>query len=151
MVLVFPQAMWHPGSNQEGRLILLTSDNTLRIFNLEQETCNDPEHTWLLSDRTENCKGFFGESALSLKGSLGETAVSFAFAPSVGNDSDPHLWPLFILCGDGSVYCMVTSSLNQNQKPKLMGPLSMYPESEDNYGTGKGQTEAFTKAKDKRD
>ena len=128
--------MWHPGANQEGRLILLTSDNSLRIFNMDHETSVDPEHTWILSDRRQdNSKGFFGESAMSLKGSLGETAVSFAFAPSVGNDPDPHLWPLFILCGDGSVFCMVTSSLNQNQKPKLMGPLSMYPESDDNYGT----------------
>ena len=129
--------MWHPGANQEGRLILLTSDNSLRIFNMDHETSVDPEHTWILSDhrRQDNSKGFFGESAMSLKGSLGETAVSFAFAPSVGNDPDPHLWPLFILCGDGSVFCMVTSSLNQNQKPKLMGPLSMYPESDDNYGT----------------
>ena len=129
--------MWHPGSNQEGRLMLLTSDNSLRIFNMDLETNIDPEHTWILSDHQDkSSKGFFGESAMSLKGSLGETAVSFAFAPSVGNDPEPHLWPLFILCGDGSVFCMVTSSLNQNnQKPKLMGPLSMHPESDDNYGT----------------
>ena len=135
--------MWHPGSSYDSHLILLTSDNTLRTFNMDlaEESGTDPEHTWHLADSAlvdgTSQKRFFGDSALTLKGSLGETAVSFAFAPSVGvgvTDENPHLWPLFILCGDGSVFCMMTT-MNKVQKPKLMGPLSMYPESNDNYGT----------------
>ena len=62
---------------------------------------------------------------------LGETAVSFAFAPPVTNDST-NLWPVFILCGDGSVYF---AFLNKEKKSQnLMGPLTMLPESQDNYG-----------------
>lgn len=83
-------------------------------------------------------KRFFGESAISVRGSLGETAVSFAFAPPVndnGKDPSPNLWPIFILCGDGSVYCMVTGlGQHRPQKPRVMGPLPMLPEASDNYG-----------------
>ena len=101
------------------------------------------EETLLLSkgqngDITE--RRFFGQSALTVKGSLGETAVAFSFAPPVNDsteDPNPNLWPIFILCGDGSVY-FVISGLNQaglSIRPQVMGPLPMLPEAEDNYGS----------------
>ena len=42
---------------------------------------------------------------------------------------------LFILCGNGSVYCMVTG-LGQHRplKPQVMGPIPMLPQTDDNYG-----------------
>ena len=131
--LSFIQAAWHPGSTFDGHLTLLTSDNHIRIFNLdlaqdssEYGTGVQPEETIALTkSHDERQKRFFGKSALTLRGSLGETAVSFSFAPPVGidaNDPNPNLWPIFILCGDGSVYCMVTGlGLNCPQKSKVMG------------------------------
>ena len=140
------QAAWHPGSTFDGHLTLLTSDNHIRIFNLDlaQDSSGygtgiQPEETIALTkSHDERQKRFFGESALTLRGSLGETAVSFSFAPPVGidaNDPNPNLWPIFILCGDGSVYCMVTGlGPNCPQKSKVMGPIPMLPQTEDNYG-----------------
>jgi nuclear pore complex protein Nup88 len=117
--------------------MVLTSDNVLRSFNLDLEQ-DSPEESLFLSGSADytNERRFFGQSALSVRGSLGETAVSFSFAPPIsnGNDPDPPLWPVFILCGDGSVYFVVLGH-KEDKKPRVMGPLPMLPESEDNYGT----------------
>lgn len=45
------------------------------------------------------------------------------------------VYPFFILCGNGSVYCMVTG-LGQHRppKPQVMGPIPMLPQTDDNYG-----------------
>ena len=62
---------------------------------------------------------FFAEASLSVRGSLGEVAVGFTFAPSVDDESGDKtgppssgggggLWPVFVLHGNGSVYCLVT-------------------------------------------
>ena len=59
---------------------------------------------------------FFAEASLSVRGSLGEVAVGFSFAPSVDESEDGTgssssaggLWPVFVLHGNGSVYCLVT-------------------------------------------
>ena len=61
----FPQASWHPGSPFDGHLMTLTSDNTLRIFNLdvEQESAEETIH---LSEGS--ISNLFGKSALSVKG-----------------------------------------------------------------------------------
>ena len=86
-----------------------------------------PEETLMLTGSVSDARQrrFFGESALSVRGSLGETAVSFSFLPPVGVDNEdpnPHLWPIFILCGDGSVYCMVTGlGKHRPSRPRIMG------------------------------
>ena len=140
--------MWHPGSTFDGHLMILTSDNALRIYNVDLEQDGfkgmSPEEVILLSGNTPPGAGsasrFFGESSLTVRGSLGETAVSFTFAPPVAcsvddEDNTPYLWPVFILFGDGSVYFVVTGlGQYRPEKPVVMGPLSMLPESEDNYG-----------------
>ena len=127
-------------------MITLTTDNQIRIFNLDVVAESaaasgsgiQPEETLSLTCDSRQ-KRFFGESGLSLKGSLGETAVSFSFAPPVAIDAEntngPYLWPIFILCGNGSVYCMVTG-LGQHRppKPQVMGPIPMLPQTDDNYG-----------------
>jgi hypothetical protein len=59
----------------------------------------------------------FGDAALSLKASIGETAVDFAFAPPLpfpGTESSGpensifHLFPVFVLHGNGNVFCLLT-------------------------------------------
>merc|ERR1719225_253454 len=140
---VLQQASWHPGSPFDGHLMTLTSDNTLRIFNLDVEQ-ESAEETIRLSEGS--ISNLFGKSALSVKGSLGETAVGFDFAPpAIGTLSsedqtatNPTNWPVFILWGDGRVFFVITSLGGQNSpasKPRIMGPLPMLPESDDNYGS----------------
>jgi nuclear pore complex protein Nup88 len=154
--IILQQASWHPGSAYDGHLMILSSDNHLRIFNLDGNDESgmgpgvNPEQTLPLSStsaslppsKSSNSKSFFGQSSLTVRGSLGETGVSFAFAPPVvssggdpQDDMTPNLWPIFILCGDGSVYCMVTGiGDNKPVRHQVMGPLAMLPEADDNYG-----------------
>ena len=64
--IILQEAQFHPGSVYDGHLVTLTSDNTLRSFNLDAEE-NKEEENLVLS------KGqFFGNSSLSVKGSLGK-------------------------------------------------------------------------------
>ena len=70
--------------------------------------------------RDDSNAKFFNDAAMSLKASLGETAVDFAFAPfapsseaSVGTSGDEtlpegHLFPIFVLHGNGHVFCLLT-------------------------------------------
>ena len=105
-------------------------------MDLEQEGA---EETIQLSEGSLGTSSLFGKSALTVKGSLGETAVGFDFAPSQTMTDNLNSWPLFILWGDGRVYFVVTTFTGQNSqaaaRPRVMGPLPMLPESEDNYGS----------------
>ena len=61
---------------------------------------------------------FLGDATMSFKASLGETAVDFVFAPQVpaspaptsSDETSPesHLYPIFILHGNGHVFCLLT-------------------------------------------
>jgi len=66
------------------------------------------------SNRDETESKPFGDATLSVKASLGETAVDFAFAPPLPADDfseeNPifHLFPIFVLHGNGNVFCLLT-------------------------------------------
>ncbi len=140
------QADWHPGSADDSHLMILTSDNTIKIYNVDVlgHSISSPggssleaEQTLPLSKRGDmgitNRSGVFSESVV--RSSLGETAVGFAFAPQVQDETSPNLWPVFILRGDGSVCCILTGlGKNKPLKHRVLGPLPMLPEKEDNYG-----------------
>ena len=118
----------------------LTSDNTLRLFNLDleqekaEETIRLSEGIYFFSrqitmfnSRFKSLTIFFqgsvapalfGKSALTVKGSLGETAVGFDFAPptistsvSAGEEpsTNPTIYPVFILWGDGRIFFVATT------------------------------------------
>ena len=119
----------------------LTSDNTLRLFNLDleqekaEETIRLSEGIYFFSRQiiifNSRFKSFnyfffqgsvapalFGRSALTVKGSLGETAVGFDFAPptistsvSAGEEpsTNPTIYPVFILWGDGRIFFVATT------------------------------------------
>jgi len=69
-----------------------------------------------------------------MRAALGDTAVSFAFGPSV--DDHEQVWPLFLLHGDGTVHVVLTG-LGESAiyQPVVSGPLEMRPECDANYGT----------------
>ena len=119
----------------------LTSDNTLRLFNLDleqekaEETIRLSEGTYFFLFSNHNVQildlshltiffqgsvapALFGRSALTVKGSLGETAVGFDFAPptistsvSAGEEpsTNPTIYPVFILWGDGRIFFVATT------------------------------------------
>lgn len=107
------EVQWHPGSAYDSHLVVLASDNYLRIYNVDLDS-QTPEQAISLSARPRSST-FFGSASLSVQGSLGETAVSFTFAPAVSGsgederEEDCHLFPMFILHGNGNVYSLVTS------------------------------------------
>ncbi|TRY78269.1 hypothetical protein TCAL_10646 [Tigriopus californicus] len=129
------ECAFHLGSVLDQHLVTLTSDNRLRIFNLDEDH-EHPEQDLNLQGNARNGSGFFADASLSVRASLGETAVSFAFAPPGVGENQGHLWPLFILQGNGHVYFMITG-LGEHKDHTVgpIGPLSMLPESDDNYGT----------------
>ncbi|KAG5681118.1 hypothetical protein PVAND_010578 [Polypedilum vanderplanki] len=146
------QARWHPNSPTDSHLLVLLSDNSLRIY--DEGTL---KHTWRVGPLPT------GNNLSYLKG-LGDTAIDFDIAPAqVSNDlqspnstfaldineSNKSLtthsfsnkrnqeqkkvaWPIVILRGNGSVY-VLTAGLN-TEKPRLQGPLTMIPSQKDNYG-----------------
>ena len=77
----------------------------------------------------------FGRSALTVKGSLGETAVGFDFAPptistsvSAGEEpsTNPTVYPVFILWGDGRIF-FVATTIGKVIHPKCFLKTDQWP------------------------
>jgi nuclear pore complex protein Nup88 len=148
------QVRWHPGSPTDTHLLVLLSDNSIRVYDEY-----NLKHVW----RTGPIPNITAlEKNSSFLNSLGDTAVDFDIAPprvittssldineslmslSLLNSSNISLsktrpqdqkrveWPIVILRGDGSIF-ILKSGLD-TEKPRLEGPLTMYPEKLDNYG-----------------
>uniref|UniRef100_H0V1E7 Nucleoporin 88 n=1 Tax=Cavia porcellus TaxID=10141 RepID=H0V1E7_CAVPO len=138
--LTLKHAAWYPSEMLDPHIVLLTSDNVIRIYSLREP--QTPTKVILLSEAEE-------ESLILHKGraytaSLGETAVAFDFGPLAavpknvfgqkGKD-EVVASPLYILYENGETFLTYVSLL---QSPgtigKLLGPLPMHPAAEDNYG-----------------
>ncbi|XP_065140318.1 nucleoporin 88 [Paramisgurnus dabryanus] len=131
------QATWYPSETEEPHLVLLTSDNTIRFYNLKEP--QTPAKVLRVSQLDE-------DSGIHIRGrsyaaSLGETAVAFDFGPLAESPrhmrikQDLLVYPLYILYGNGETYLSyisLTHSVSNLGKP--LGPLPMHPVAEDNYG-----------------
>ncbi|RWS31668.1 nuclear pore complex protein Nup88-like protein [Leptotrombidium deliense] len=135
-------ASWHPASRDEKHIVLLTNDNCLRVYNI-----NEP-HIVHHEIKLSNCE-LIGKSPFSVfASSLGETAVSFDFGLPVpkssykcNEDEQPLtltssecLWPIYVLKGNGDVLVVYTNLQNTYLSERILGPLTMFPAAEDNYG-----------------
>uniref|UniRef100_A0A9J7Z6H5 Nucleoporin 88 n=1 Tax=Cyprinus carpio carpio TaxID=630221 RepID=A0A9J7Z6H5_CYPCA len=133
------QAAWYPSETEEPHLVFLTSDNTIRFYNLKEP--QSPAKVLSVSQVDDESIG--NTRGRSYAASLGEMAVAFDFGALA---ESPHLsglrvkaellvYPLYILYGNGETflsYISLTHSVRNLGKP--MGPLPMYPAAEDNYG-----------------
>ncbi|XP_071551048.1 nucleoporin 88 isoform X2 [Panulirus ornatus] len=150
-------AAWHPGSLENNHIVILASDNYLRIYNLSSNEIPEQAISVGLSKA-----GVISSSNSICNSTLGQNAVTFDFGPpsepikcSSGNpisngvienlvDQEDEKrqkylglqWPVFILYGSGEVFFTITI-LSSNRSPvrKLYGPLSMSPPCDDNYGS----------------
>ncbi|ROL48728.1 Nuclear pore complex protein Nup88, partial [Anabarilius grahami] len=133
------QAAWYPSETEEPHLVLLTSDNTMRFYNLKEP--QSPAKVLSVSQLDEDSS--VHTRGRSYAASLGETAVAFDFGPladsprlsSLRVKAELLVYPLYILYGNGETflsYISLTHSISNLGKP--MGPLPMYPAAEDNYG-----------------
>ncbi|CAH3194159.1 unnamed protein product, partial [Porites evermanni] len=140
---------WHPGSHTDVHLMVLTSDNNLRLYNVLKPT--SPEELIPLGESSSmtaeySRKSMSVGSMSSFSAALGETAIAFDFAPAVNvvdlkgsyrsSETDVEVaHPIFILRENGDVYYLVHKiSSSRHQLAQVNGPLSMYPAADDNYG-----------------
>ncbi|KAJ7309044.1 hypothetical protein JRQ81_008334 [Phrynocephalus forsythii] len=139
--LTLKHAAWYPSETLEPHVVLLTSDNTIRIYSLSSP--QTPVKVIALSNAEEETlrlnKGR-GYTAL-----IGETAVAFDFGPLATvprslagqQERDEVLaYPLYILYENGETFLTYLNLLPGTGSfvGKLLGPLPMYPAAEDNYG-----------------
>ncbi|XP_020820359.1 LOW QUALITY PROTEIN: nuclear pore complex protein Nup88 [Phascolarctos cinereus] len=138
--LILKHAAWYPSEVLDPHVVMLTSDNVIRIYCLREPQI--PVKVIPLSDAEE-------ESLILNKGraytaSLGETAVAFDFGPLTtvpknifGQRSQEEVlaYPLYILYENGETFLTYVSLMQSvGTLGKLLGPLPMHPAAEDNYG-----------------
>lgn len=136
------QIRWHPASPKDCTLLVLLSNNSLRVY--EESKL---QHIWKIGQTP--CAVPPTNTKIPFLNSLGDTAVDFDIAaPRVtmqsNNDSTmndtisntiptKHVeWPLVILWGNGNIYVAFVGL--DTDKPRLQGPISVYPTTRDNYG-----------------
>lgn len=147
------QTRWHPQSPTDSHLLILLSDNSIRVFDESKL-----KHTWRIGPLPS---AIAVERNLSFLRPLGDIAIDFDVAPpkiydepllfgetfdgvdninstmnnlsiSGKHDSKKIEWPIVILRGNGNIF-IVMAGLN-TEKPRLQGPLRMSPSKKDNYG-----------------
>ncbi|XP_047688175.1 nuclear pore complex protein Nup88 isoform X2 [Prionailurus viverrinus] len=138
--LTLKHAAWYPSELLDPHVVLLTSDNVIRIYSLREP--QTPVKVIVLSEAEE-------ESLIINKGraytaSLGETAVAFDFGPLSAvpktmfgqkGKGDIVGYPLYILYENGETFLTYVSLVHSpGTVGKLLGPLPMHPAAEDNYG-----------------
>ncbi|XP_028662987.1 nucleoporin 88 [Erpetoichthys calabaricus] len=134
------QAAWYPSETEELHLVLLTSDNTLRSYNLKEPQI--PTKILSLSQQEED--NTVQRQGRSYVASLGEIAVAFDFGPMVQASKQSKglrtkenalVYPLYVLYENGETFLSYVSlGRSGNSFGKLLGPLPMHPAAEDNYG-----------------
>ncbi|KAG7157815.1 Nuclear pore complex protein Nup88-like [Homarus americanus] len=149
-------AAWHPGSLDNNHIVILASDNYLRIFNLssneipEQAISVGSVKAGVISSSNFTCTSTLGENAVAFDFSLPSEPMKYLSGNPVSNGVIENLidrddekrqsflalqWPVFILYGNGDIYFTITMlGTNRPHLHKLHGPLSMTPACDDNYG-----------------
>jgi len=102
---------WHPGSQAENHLLLLTEDGSLCLH--------------LLGDLASRVVRKISLGGGRVSSALGEVAADFCFGPAVETDA-ANIWPIFILCADGDVY-YVDGDLSAAEW-SVEGPVEMVQE-----------------------
>ncbi|RWS17522.1 nuclear pore complex protein Nup88-like protein [Dinothrombium tinctorium] len=134
---------WHPASEDEKHIVLLTNDNCLRIYDI-----NEPHIAYQEIKLIETIDSIGKNVFSAFASSLGETAVSFDFGLPLpknnykSNEDDLSLevtrndclWPIYVLKGNGDVLVVYTHLENTYLSQRVLGPLTMLPPAEDNYG-----------------
>ncbi|XP_011161716.1 nuclear pore complex protein Nup88 [Solenopsis invicta] len=141
------RARWHPGSTNDSHLLVLTSENSFRLYECELGNAPRLVKCWKVGRVPSSSPSKIPDFT-----SLGETAVDFDFAtptlrkPEMFTDKSPDKiketvdwnqieWPILVLRGNGEVLIVRGNVLLENyENPVVLGSLSMYPSTDDNYG-----------------
>lgn len=125
---------WHPyGLETRQVLCILTNDNRLRLYdvtaNTELQSINIRTRA-AIDDEEDEDDLCLGMSMIN----LGEFAIRFDFGPPMVIQEPDILWPIYILMGTGDVNLIYTNFHNPTYAEHVIGPLTMLPQAEDNYG-----------------
>ncbi|XP_050445936.1 nuclear pore complex protein Nup88 [Cataglyphis hispanica] len=138
---------WHPGSPNDSHLLVLTSENSFRLYECDLGGSPRLVKCWKVGRAPSN-----SPSKIPGFASLGEAAVDFDFAtptlrkPEIFADKNIDEmkdivdwnqieWPILVLRGNGEVLIVHGNILLENyENPVVFGSLSMYPPTDDNYG-----------------
>ena len=137
---------WHPGSTNDSHLLVLTSENTFRLYECELGSTPKLIKSWRVGRMP-----YGSPSKIPNFSSLGDTAVDFDFAtPTLrkpemftGRDMNKNNvfdwnqieWPILVLRGNGEVLTVHGNLLLDNhESPMVSASLTMYPPADDNYG-----------------
>ncbi|KAK2580825.1 hypothetical protein KPH14_005907 [Odynerus spinipes] len=141
------KARWHPGSTSDSHLLVLTSENTFRLYECEINRTPRLIKSWKVGPTPST-----SPSKIPNFAALGDTAVDFDFAtPTLRKpelfagknikeakhavDWNQIEWPILVLRGNGEVLVVRDNVLYDNyDKPVVYGSLSMHPPADDNYG-----------------
>lgn len=138
---------WHPGSTNDSHLLVLTSENSFRLYECDLGDAPRLVKCWKVGRAPSSSPSKIPDFT-----SLGETAVDFDFAtptlrkPEMFVDKNTDEiketidwnqieWPILVLRGNGEVLIVRGNVLLENcENPVVLGSLSMYPSTDDNYG-----------------
>lgn len=142
------QLRWHPDSVSDSTLLVLLSNNTIRVYNHTKL-----RHVWKVGPHTVKTGA---NTSLS---DFGEISVDFDIAPAVKsreadttltqsttnslNQSNKTLgaakakkekveWPIVILRENGNIYIMLSGI--DSEMTRLQGPITISPQTSANYG-----------------
>ncbi|XP_018403349.1 PREDICTED: nuclear pore complex protein Nup88 [Cyphomyrmex costatus] len=136
---------WHPGSTNDSHLLVLTSENSFRLYECDLGDAPRLVKCWKVGRAPSSSPSKIPDFT-----SLGETAVDFDFAtPTLRKpemfvntieikeaiDWNQIEWPILVLRGNGEVLIVRGNVLLEScENPVVLGSLSMYPSTDDNYG-----------------
>ncbi|XP_042146993.1 nuclear pore complex protein Nup88 [Ixodes scapularis] len=116
---------WHPDSEADCHALALTSDSNLRLYSV-----TEPQAPQFILP-----VGASHGASSTISSSLGDAAVGFDFGHATAGKSPAR--QVFVLMGSGDVYLTHVSPRDDNSTVhlrKVLGPLTMQPQSDDNYG-----------------
>ncbi|EDV94466.1 nuclear pore complex protein Nup88 [Drosophila grimshawi] len=137
------QLRWHPDSVSDSTLLVLLSNNTIRVYNHSKL-----RHVWKVGPHSVKT------SANSSLTDFGETSVDFDIAPAVKSrttaetKTDDSLansstatakakkekveWPIVVLRENGNIYILLAGI--DSAITRLQGPITITPQASANYG-----------------
>ncbi|KAM7349949.1 nuclear pore complex protein Nup88 isoform 2-T2 [Cochliomyia hominivorax] len=150
------QLRWHPASPTDSHLLVLLSDNTIRVYDNASL-----RHVWqvgpipLKNDGNPNSSTVYalGEAAVDfdigpavnvaeMQTNLNNTTISIREQKTLMNSTrlsqNPSAkpekieWPIVILRENGNIYVLMSGL--DTDRPRLQGPITITPSTVDNYG-----------------
>ncbi|XP_028396827.1 nuclear pore complex protein Nup88-like [Dendronephthya gigantea] len=134
------EAKWFPGSINDTHIVVLTSDNQMRVYDITKPRSplvlisvgSVPANQSLCSPGKATFAEAFGEIVISFDFAGVVSSELFSKRTPVTRDSVVH--PVFLLRENGDVLYMLMTLSGNRFLYELQGCLPMYPPAEDNYG-----------------